>query len=175
MTMYWAACVTAYGVFRQVLANHSPADLFNLPDRTTPQAYCRAIIELSDMFFEKASGVFGKHTILFPLGMAYAYLLSTEVEGFTSPEMHKMQLYFQRPQCGRRVQRFMHSMLSAGPELADEILNDSQYFKARARAWLGMVPVTPPGSPESDFGQILNDCYWMPSEGCSDAGTITPI
>ncbi|KAH6689696.1 hypothetical protein F5X68DRAFT_254157 [Plectosphaerella plurivora] len=157
MMKYWSACISAYGAFRQILASNSPASLFSLPERTNPQNYCRYIIELSQMFFHNASGVFGKHTMLFPLGIAYAYLLSTDVEGYTSPEMQMIQLYFQRPQCGQRVQRFMHSMLSAGPELADEILNDSQYFRARARAWLGLLPVTPPESPESDFGQMLHD------------------
>jgi hypothetical protein len=157
MSKYWTACIFAYSTLRLAVRPHLPSTMASLPERTDPEIYCNSIIDIVEIFLHPAAGAYGMQVLLFPLGIAYSYILSTE-EGSASPAMLKILAYFEREGSGPIIRKLLGRTLRSVFAVAGEMEDDMELFKNKARAWFGMdqrKSLTTPANPHNGLKNCI--------------------
>lgn len=147
MNLCWTACILINSTLQLAGSSNALAsDQLPRPSYTDPRTYCRKIIDSVMKFLTASSSPLPTHCLVFPLGMAFAYLQATDT-GARSLEMQQLLDFFNSGEKGMRIRRFFYSMLRSGPasviDLQDEEIegpvSEWRFFRAKTRAWFGMT------------------------------------
>jgi hypothetical protein len=118
MTLFWACCILTYSTAHLARATcRSVAWPAPPGPHTNPRPYCEQVAELCDVFFQPEARAFGLASAPFPLGIALAFVMSTE--GMGSPLASRLVGYFSRSAGGSSTGKFLLSTLRdfSGPPL----------------------------------------------------------